>query len=191
MTIDTMTMLDHAELFQLALNAAAGDDHGAAIAYLKAAAGRETATAATHYLLGAEYAQVGMFDRAAAAMAVAIGIDPALWTARIQLAMLYLSDGLMEKAVAVLQPLRRADAAAAWHAYADGLLRLSEGDLTGASLALADAIVGHPEFSALNRDMQRINDKISGQLGLPVADGEPDDEAGNFFLSAYAGNQTN
>ena len=82
--------LDQAERMQLALQAGAANEAGSAIAYLKEAVARPDATAQAHYLLGAEYAQLGMFDRAAGEMEAALALDQTLYTARLQLGLLCL-----------------------------------------------------------------------------------------------------
>jgi tetratricopeptide (TPR) repeat protein len=184
---DTIAMLDQAELFQLALTASAAGDGAAAIAYLKAAAGRADATPAAHYLLGAEYAQIGLFDRAIDEMEAALALDPALWTARIQLALLYLAANREDRAADTLQPLADRGQDEALQRFATGLLRLIAEDLTGARDLLIEGMELNKANAALNGDMQRIVDEIGKRID-DAADGE--DANAHLLLSAYAGNQT-
>ncbi|HEX5126166.1 MAG TPA: hypothetical protein VFW00_05460, partial [Rhodocyclaceae bacterium] len=70
---------DGPELLHLAIDAANRDDHGQAITYLKAAQEKKLSSvdyAKLTYFLGAEYAQIGMYDRAVEAMKSAVGADP-------------------------------------------------------------------------------------------------------------------
>ncbi|MES2347551.1 MAG: hypothetical protein V4641_08265, partial [Pseudomonadota bacterium] len=83
MTPNTLALLDQAELQQLALNASAANDSASAIAYWKEAVSRADATAQARYLLGAEYAQIKMYDRAIGEMEAAVALDPALSIARL------------------------------------------------------------------------------------------------------------
>jgi tetratricopeptide (TPR) repeat protein len=183
---DTIAMLDQAELFQLALAASRGGDGAGAIAYLKAAVGRADATPAAHYLLGAEYAQIGLYDRAIDEMESALALDPALWTARLQLALLYLGANREDRAAEALQPLAGQGQDEALRRFADGLLRLIGDDLAGARDALVTGMEVNDGNAALNGDMQRIVDGIDKRL--EEAAGDAGDA--HLLLSAYAGNQT-
>jgi tetratricopeptide (TPR) repeat protein len=184
---DTIAMLDQAELFQLALTASAAGDGASAIAYLKAAVSRADATPAAHYLLGAEYAQIALYDRAMDEMEAALALDPALWTARIQLALLYLAANRQDRAGDTLQPLAEHGQDEALQRFASGLLRLIADDLAGARDLLTAGMELNTANPALNGDMQRIVDEI----GKRIEDaGDGDDGNAHLLLSAYAGNQT-
>jgi len=192
---DTLAMLDQAELFQLAVTVSAGGDSATAIAYLKEAVSRADATAAAHYLLGAEYAQIRLYDRAMDEMEAAVALDPALWTARLQLALLYLGANREERAADALRPLAELGDDAALQRFATGLLALIGNDMPGALQALADGIERNQANPALNGDMQRIMDEIQRRLdeapqaaeeGVEEEEGEGAD---HILLSAYAGNQ--
>ena len=189
---DTLAMLDQAELFQLAVTVSAAGDSATAIAYLKEAVSRADATAPAHYLLGAEYAQIRLYDRAMDEMEAAVALDPALWTARLQLALLYLSANREERAADALRPLAELGDDAALQRFATGLLALIGNDMPGALQALADGIERNQANPALNGDMQRIMDEIGRRLDeAPQAAGEAEEgeAADHILLSAYAGNQ--
>jgi len=193
MKTDTLALLDQAELFQLAINVSTAGDSGTAIAYLKEAVSRSDATGAAHYLLGAEYAQIRLYDRAMDEMEAAIALEPALWTARLQLALLYLGANQEERAGDALRPLAELGDDPALQRFAEGLLALIAADLNGALKLLADGIERNAANPALNGDMQRIIDEIGRRLeAAPQAtdDGDQgDDQSDHILLSAYAGNQ--
>ncbi|WEF32861.1 tetratricopeptide repeat protein [Pseudoduganella chitinolytica] len=192
MKTDTLAMLDQAELFQLALSVSGAGDSGTAIAYLKEAVSRADATAAAHYLLGAEYAQIRLYDRAMDEMEAAIALDPALWTARLQLALLYLGANKEDRAGDALRPLAEMGDDPALQQFAKGLLALIAEDMAGAVSALADGIERNQANPALNGDMQRIIDEIGRrQEAAPPAaeDTDGSDGSEHILLSAYAGNQ--
>jgi len=187
---DTLTLLDQTELFQLALSAGAAGDSASALAYLKTAVARVDATPSAHYLLGAEYAQLKLYDRAMDEMEAALALDPALWAARIQLALLYLAASRTERAVDVLGPLAQQNQDQALQRFGAGLLCLASEDLQGARIALTEGIGLNDTNPALNGDMQRIVDEIGQRLGAPDGGDEGEDEVdARLLLSAYAGNQ--
>lgn len=186
---DTLAMLDQAELFQLALTVSGNGDSATAIAYLKEAVSRADATAAAHYLLGAEYAQIRLYDRAMDEMEAAIALDPALWTARLQLALLYLGANKEERAADALRPLAEMGDDAALQQFATGLLALIGNDMHRAIAALADGIERNETNPALNGDMQRIIDEIGRRLEETPQAAEDSDGGEHILLSAYAGNQ--
>jgi len=188
MNNDTLSLLDQAELFQLAMTASAGGDSGTTIAYLKAAVSRSDATAHAHYLLGAEYAQIALYDRAMDAMEAAIALDPSLWTARLQLALLYLGANREDRAAETLGPLSQRPEDEPLQRFSDGLLRLIGNDLPGAQQVLADGIARNTVNPALNGDMQRIIDEIQRRTGDAPAE-DTGTDADHILLSAYAGNQ--
>ncbi|WUR12428.1 tetratricopeptide repeat protein [[Empedobacter] haloabium] len=186
---DTLAMLDQAELFQLAISVSGAGDSASAIAYLKEAVSRADATAAAHYLLGAEYAQIRLYDRAMDEMEAAIALDPALWTARLQLALLYLGANKEERAADALRPLAEMGDDAALQQFATGLLALIGNDMQRAIQALADGIERNESNPALNGDMQRIIDEIGRRLEEAPQPAEDSEGADHILLSAYAGNQ--
>jgi tetratricopeptide (TPR) repeat protein len=196
MNAGTLAMLDQQELFQLALKAGGSGDAGAAIAYLKEAVSRPDATANAHYMLGAEYAQLQMYDRAADELEAALALDPALATARLQLGLLWLGAGDGARAAGVLQPLTEGGVAEALAYFGAGLLHLIGDDLPAARASLLAGIALNTSNAPLNADMQGIVAEIDARLGgaqpAAPASEEPEQEDGShhLFLSAYAGNTT-
>src|SRR5687767_8911045 len=85
--------LDTEELLHLAWTASDKGNADQAISLLKQAVASAPTDARCCYLLGAEYAQIGMFDRAAEQMSAAVKLDPNLHAARFQLGLLQLTSG--------------------------------------------------------------------------------------------------
>lgn len=197
-----MAMLDQEELFRLALAAGAAGDSGTALAYLKEAVARPDATANAHYMLGAEYAQLQMYDRAADELEAALALDPALATARLQLGLLWLGRGDSERAAGVLQPLTEAGVSEALQQFGAGLLQLIQGDLNAARASLLQGVTLNTVNAPLNADMQGIVAEIDQRLaageGAAALQASPqaqeqqaaagDDDGHHILLSAYAGN---
>lgn len=189
MTNGTLAMLDTAELQQLALNASAGGDSASAIAYLKTAVGRPEATGVMHYLLGAEYAQIKMYDRAIEEMEAAVALDPALSTARLQLGLLWLGANNAGRAAEVLAPLAELAADDPLHQFGAGLRHLIKEELADAARCLAAGVQLNSANPALNHDMQSIMAQIEQLQGGAAAGAQaaPAEDSPHILLSAYTG----
>ncbi len=197
MTHPTLSMLDQDELLQLAKNASGSDDSATAIAYLKEAVSRADATGAAHYLLGAEYAQIGMYERAVNEMESALALDPALATARLQLGLLWIGGGAVERAESVLAPLAELAADDPLRQFGAGLALLIKNQLDDAAARLEQGIALNPGNAALNQDMRKIIDEIarvcSAEAAAPAAAKAPSaapaaEDTQHILLSAYTGN---
>lgn len=192
-----LSLLDQAELMQFALAAGASGDGATAMGYLKEAATRSDATAPVHYLLGAEYAQCGMYDRAIESMEAALALDPGLDTARIQLALLLLGANAPGNARLVLEPLASLPAAQALGEFGRGLIALIDDQLPAATAHLSAGIGLNTVNPALNADMQRIIEAIAKLPAAtePAPESVPEEETQqpasedlrHLFLSAYTG----
>lgn len=200
MTRPTLSMLDQAELLQLAKNASGGDDPAAAIAYLKEAVSRTDATGAAHYLLGAEYAQIGMYERAVGEMESALALDPALATARLQLGLLWLGGGTVDRAESVLAPLAELPPDDPLRHFGAGLVLLIKNRLGDAAARLEQGIALNRSNAPLNNDMRKIIDEIGhvqpgatsgASSAAHTASAAPAaEDTQHILLSAYKGNTT-
>jgi len=193
MTQTTLALLDQAELFQLATNASSSDDDATAIGYLKEAVSRPDATAKAHYLLGALYAQIKLYDRAADEMEAAIALDPALSAARLQLGLLWLTGNVADRAEATLTPLMELSPADPMHHFGRGLVDLLHDRLEQAVGALEQGIALNTVNAPLNGDMRRIIDGVAAlraqaPQAAPEAPAADSDGAQHVLLSAYTGN---
>jgi tetratricopeptide (TPR) repeat protein len=182
------TRLDPDELIHLAVAASDRNDTASAIAFLKQAIDESPGFAKAHYLLGAEHAQLGMFDRAVTDMQTAISHDPDLHSARFQLGMLLLTSRQPEQAAAVWEPL---DALGPSHylvMFRDGLLQLARDDFAACSASLKAGIAANRENAPLNGDMEKILKSLDGRDGSPSqAEPSGDDGGGHLLVNAYAG----
>lgn len=191
---DTLSKLDQAELLQLGLNASAANDSASAIAYLKEAVSRPDGTSVAHYILGAEYAHIKMYDRAAGEMEAAIALDPALSIARFQLGLLWLTGGDAAKALAVFGPLAELPENDPLRLFGQGLSHLCRDEFAEARALLEAGIVLNTANPPLNGDMQNmigeIDKLVAGLVQAPLAEAEPELAADGhrMLLSAYTGN---
>jgi tetratricopeptide (TPR) repeat protein len=188
-----LSLLDQAELIQFAMAASRENNGAVAMGYLKEAASRADATGVAHYLLGAEYAQVGMYDRAVESMEAALALDPTLATARLQLGLLWLTGGAAEKAAAVFQPLEELPEDQALHLFGKGLGLLCQDRLADALDCLEAGIARNVDNLPLNGDMQLLSERIRTALAEapPAPEGEAESanaDLRHLFLSAYTGN---
>ncbi|MES2089657.1 MAG: hypothetical protein V4532_06740 [Pseudomonadota bacterium] len=192
-----LTKLDGPELLHLGLEAAQRDDHGAAITYLKAAIDLPAGSMATSsdyakvlYMLGAEYAQIGLMDRAQEYMGQAIDMDSSLYTARFQLGLLHLTCAQVEQSLQVLAPLENLSADSCFHHLATGLRHLIHDEFAECRTSLLRGMDLNTHSAApnpaLNGDIQKLLNALpttdGDQDATPVA--EPTAEA-SFLMSSY------
>lgn len=179
-----LSALDQDELFQLALAAGQNGDSAAALVYLKHAVSREDASARAHYLLGAEYAQLGLYPRAIEEIEAAVALDPNLHAARIQLGMLWLGANDNDRAALALQPLTELAAQDPMQLFGSGLLSLINNDEEAALQKLEQGMALNTANPPLNGDMQRIVEHVrANRAAAPEAEAEQ-----HIMLSAYTGN---
>ena len=100
-----LQQLSQQELLSLALDAFKREDAGRALAYLKEAGSREDASSQVLFMLGSEYAQIGMIPEAKAVLHKSLHAAPELPIARFQLGLLHLTTGDVAAARATWQPL--------------------------------------------------------------------------------------
>ena len=197
-----LSRLDNPELLHLALEAARRDDHGTAITYLKQAIDLPDGKALPSadyakllYLLGAEYAQIGVMARAIDYMGQAIDVDPAMHTARFQLGLLHLTCAQPEQGLAVLTPLADLGPESMFYHLHQGLAHLvrDEFELCRGSLRKGMELnKSSSQFNqALNGDMQKLLDALpGGDVTPPTAvPGGNDMAEAEFMMSAYSRGQ--
>ena len=181
---DTLQSLTQAELLALALEASRRQDTGHALAYLKEASTRPDATPQALFMLGSEYAQLGLIDDAKANMARAVEAGPDFVIARFQLGMLHVTSGEVEAARAAWAPLATlaVDHPQAYLAtFHRGMLHLVADEFDVAVATLNAGLAQNQENEALNGDMRRVIDAIEHLPGRsPAAEApavEPQTEA--------------
>lgn len=209
---DPSVTLTQPELLALALEAARRDDGGRSLAYLKEAVARPDASAEALFMLGSEYAQLGLLPDAKAFMARAIEVSPDLHIARFQFGLLQLTSGEPEAAQAIWAPLAALDEAHPQHylqSFHRGLISLIADKFDAAVEAIQEGLRLNQSNEPLNADMRRILDAVehlpgrdsasrASQLGAlagahraePIAAAddkaaEPELEPSHLFINAY------
>lgn len=172
--------LTQEELLHLAIEAARRGDHGSAISYLKDGTTRFPEDAKLAYLLGAEYAQISLYDTAEAEMERALKLDPELHTASFQLGLLQLSQAKLGAAKTTWQRLDKLPTDNALQLFRFGLQALAEDQFNQARELLQQGIAANTFSPDLNRDMQNVLASIPLDGGIaPAATAE------HVWLSAY------
>ncbi len=200
MNANTMALLDQAELIKIALAASAENDTGTAIGYLKEATSRPDVNPVAHYLLGAEYAQIKMYDRAISEMEKALAMNPEMAIVRLQLGLLWLSSGVGDTATTILTPLKDLPENDPLGLFGKGLCHLIKDEFIETTECLSAGIQFNDSNPALNTDMQRILNEIDGLRAQgklkPAASSkemqatQDDNDNQHILLSAYTSTST-
>jgi tetratricopeptide (TPR) repeat protein len=190
MSNPTLSMLDQAELLQLSLEADRNGDSATSLAYLKEAGSRPDASAEALLMLGASYASLRMYDRAAGAMEAALVANPQLAIARFQLGLLYLSSGDGPRANDVLLALDDLDEGKYLFHFGRGLRHLLADEFADTLRYLGRGVELNQDNPALNADMQRIIDDVNKLPEEQRQQSASADDSQHVMLSAYTGRST-
>jgi tetratricopeptide (TPR) repeat protein len=131
-------------------------------------------SAQQHYLLGAELAEAGEYNRAVEEMTRAVELEPQLHTARLQLGLLHLTMGQREAALEQWARLRQTPVSGI-RCFAEGLEALSRDDFARCVTALEQGITLNTTNPPLNDDMRMIIERIRAGVTTQAqqpADGE-------------------
>lgn len=178
-------MLDASEYLHLAIHASNQENHHAALTYLNQALEQEPGNASVLYFLAAEHAELGLYDRACQSFEEALRYDPAMDTARFQLALLYLQLGKPEQAQPNFAYLQDGSADESIKAFAEAYLALLDEQLERAEEKLAAGLELCSNES-LRNDMQRVLTVL--QEGKNAEEGQgpvADEPVSKVFLGAY------
>lgn len=176
--------LDLEELIHLAVLDSREGRHDDAIGRLKLAIERDPANAKACYLLGAEHAEIGMFDRAIEEMRRAVGLDPTLTTAHFQIGLIYYTKNELEPARVSWSLLDDASNADGMIAFKTALLNIADGQFQSALDQLDRGIAVEGDNAALVRDMQRVRNNVRAHMS---GETPPDTAAAssNLLLNSY------
>lgn len=179
-------VLDAKEYLHLAINAMARDEHHAALNYIKEVLVLEPQNANALYLLGAEHAELGLYDRAIEEIEQALRIDPNIEMARFQLGLLYLKAGQIDGAIQAFAHLAAQAQADSLRAYAAGLAALCKDDIVVAREKLALGLSGDNNNPSLKKDMQELLNKLlDGEAVVNRQESPEDSASAPIFLGAY------
>lgn len=183
--------LDDQELLHLALRASNENHHEEAINYLKQAIELAPKNAKAHYMLGAEHAEIGLYDRAAEEMAKAVDLDSNLVTASFQLGLLHVTSARVKEAEEAWKPLDKLGEDNPLYLFKKGMLHLVRDEFEECIATLEKGISLNTFNEALNNDMRRVvNDARSARDGKTpkrdaASEATPPKMGTHVLLSAY------
>jgi tetratricopeptide (TPR) repeat protein len=195
MSTDT-AILDAEELLHLALRASAQNHHEEAISCLKRAIEKKPESAKLHYMLGAEHAEIGLYERAVEEISNAVKLDPKLDTAHFQLGLLHITSGRVQQAIDAWKSLDQLGSSNFLYLFKKGLIHLTNNEFDECVNALEKGILQNNTNAALNRDMKRIIDEVksreliaSKQTTDDAAQKGKNSQVNNVLLAAYQNNK--
>lgn len=139
------------------------------LARLEAAANRDPGNGQLRYLLGAQLAQDGHYERAVTELKHAIELQPDLHTARFQLGLLHVTLAQPVAASAVWAPLEKLEDGAALRLFKGGLEALLRDDFGNCIRLLESGIRANTSNAPLNRDMGLVVSKARAALATAPA----------------------
>lgn len=146
--------LDDEELLRLALYAINRGADADSLVLLRALLERDPENVHAHYLIAAQHAQLGMFDRAEQGFRTVVARAPHLPIARFQLAQLLALKGERDEARTLLAPLSALQDSLA--AYARALEAVIAEDPAAAAAELEMGLELPQDNPALETDMRRM-----------------------------------
>ena len=177
--------LDADEYLHLAVHASLVGDHHACMTYLKEVLHQQPDHATALYLLATVHAEIGLFDRAVNGLEAALTINPSLDIARFQLGFILLQRGRIAEARAQFVRLKGSRDPAV-HSFSEGMLALTDNDVTVARQKLTLGISQPTEMPAIRAMMRRVLDTLAAERSAPApgterADAQPEP----LILGAY------
>jgi tetratricopeptide (TPR) repeat protein len=175
-TASSQPQLDNDELMHLALQANDTDDIETVIGYLKRVLANDPNHGSALYLLGAQHAQMGMFDRAVEEMTRAVEVDPNIPSAaHFQLGLLHLTSGRVPEAITAWAPLDQLEQDDALLLFKRGLIHLIQDEFADCIELLEYGITMNNLHPALDKDMQMFADKAKEVMLANNAAATPDE----------------
>lgn len=179
--------LDLDEMFHLAILASKNGDHEKAILYLKQGVEAE-GSARFHYMLGAEYAELSMFDRAIEYIAKAVELNPEIKEASFQLGLLYAMKNDMDQAKAAWDRLDDLGAEHYLYLFKSAILLADTAEFAVAMEAMKKGLSLNTANPALNSDMTKLLTHWETVMNSEQPEQQTESESesdSNYFLSAY------
>lgn len=180
------------ELLQLAVRAMnkSEDDH--ALNYLNQAYDIDEDNASVNYLLAAQFAEMGLYEKALNAFGKTVEIEPNMHYARFQYGLLQLTQNIVEPSRENFEYLSKQEDNPELALFGRGLIKLIEDDFENAKILLNEGKSINNLNPALNGDI----DKILSQINIHLS-GDQQDSAqttsssqsqSSVLLSAYQNN---
>jgi tetratricopeptide (TPR) repeat protein len=179
------SLLDSEELPRVAVLDMKEGRHEDAIGRLKRVIERDPKSASARLLLGAEHAELGLFDRAMEEFQHALALDASLAVARFQLGLIHYVQNDRDRAAAVWSALPGLPGAEALNAFACALQHAAAGQLDSALSELDAGLAAQPS-AALAKDMLKIKLQLEEQAKHNPDAKQDTGENKHALLSSYA-----
>jgi tetratricopeptide (TPR) repeat protein len=179
-------MIDAEELLRLSLEATRTGRHDVALDCLKRARERAPERADIRHLLGAEYAQIGMHERAEPEFAEALRLEPDRHSARFQFALVQMMRADVPAALQTLAPLLSLPLTDPMQRFGEGLDHLLRDRLEEAAASIESGLALPVLNESLNKDMRMLLDDIRAAKP-PRSTGEDESTASHVLLNSYTG----
>jgi tetratricopeptide (TPR) repeat protein len=184
--MNTHDNLNAEELLHLAIKSISRDDSEGALVKLKRSLELDANSAHAHFLLGTQYADIGMIPRALEEMQAALDIDPNMQMARFQLGLLQMTIGATEEGSATWAPFEELVAEHPLRLFAYGIQHMVRDEFDMAKRLLTEGIARNVVNPALNRDMAVIVGRIDELLNQPPPDAQAaQEQTQHLGVSAY------
>lgn len=180
-------MLDTVEYIHLAIHASKKGDTHAAMNYLKEALIEEPGNAVARYLLAAEHAEIGLYEKAINGMEEALRLTPELEIAQFQLGLLYLQTNRLDDAYRNFESLGSHTQDISLKAFSQAYQLMAREDANQAMAYLKHGIASCTNEN-LKADMERVLASLVTRLEAPPEQEEITDEkkaSSAFILGAY------
>jgi tetratricopeptide (TPR) repeat protein len=181
-------MLDAEEYLHLAIHATQNQQHHAALEYLHKSLEINPDNGRALYLLAAEHAELGLYDRAIQGMTAALDLEPGLELARYQLALLYMQQGNAEACKEIWEFLSEHASGDALRFVAQGLNIIEENYSSGMAL-IEKAVDTESTNEFLKTSINNIRNNLNEQTAAldKSATKSSSETTHDLFLGAYLG----
>lgn len=177
-------MLDAQEYLHLAINATQKDQHHAALDYLHKALDQEPNNAQAVFLLAAEYAELGLYQRAIENMEKSITLDPSIEMAYYQLSLLYIQMGRPDQSIPLWQHLSENAKDNSLMLFSKGMIELESNKENGISI-ISQAIEIASTNTFLNTSMTTLLNLLTESESQTKHAEAKDESISSLMLNAY------
>jgi tetratricopeptide (TPR) repeat protein len=179
-------------LMQQALAASQKDDSETALHLFNEASKQLPQSGIPHFLIGAEYAQLGRMVEAEAAYANAVLLAPDLSIARYQLGLVQFTSGRASMALVTWQPLLTLPNNDPLGLFVRGFIELAQDKFESSLDFFSKGINANHTNAPLNADIMRVIEKIQTVINnnkqqpiSPTMADEIKEESSHFLLESY------
>lgn len=177
--------LDSEELLFLAIRDSEEGKHDDSITKLKSALRIDADNAKAQYMLAAQYAEIGMYERALEHMQASVQLDPDLHTAHFQLGLLHLTAGRLVEADLAWRPLDALGDDSEFFLFKSGLLVLANDEGQKCIEFIERGLEANVSNPALNKDMERVVEDVKKQLSQVPGGAAEELPQSNVLLNSY------